>query len=221
MSILNRIADLLSANIGTIANSSEDPEKAVEDYLRVMRTDFQEARAATAMAMAEETRLRARYEAGKSEVEEWQRKAEVAVHDNEEEAARDALRRKNDAQVIADIYESQWITQHDQVAELRGSLQKLEARILEAEARLDGIIARSRRAQTQQTVAGAMQQAALSQSPSTDLQKVEDTLDARATRAGELTTRATDAIDNHPSEGQTQSQVEIDLAELKRKMGKA
>src|SRR5436189_274577 len=37
-------------------DAAEDPEKMVDEYLRQMRSELSEARAATAMAMADETR---------------------------------------------------------------------------------------------------------------------------------------------------------------------
>ena len=65
MSIITRITTLISANINAMIDAAEDPEKMVEEFLRQMRTERSEARAATAMAMADETRLRAQYDPSK------------------------------------------------------------------------------------------------------------------------------------------------------------
>src|SRR5881394_1528430 len=97
----------------------------VEEYLRQMRAELSEARAATAMAMADETRLRAQYEQNKALADDWQRKAELAVHSSDDELAREALLRRNNAQKLVDNYNSQWTAQHDQVQELRTALAKL------------------------------------------------------------------------------------------------
>jgi phage shock protein A len=90
MSILTRITTLISANINAMLDSAEDPEKMVNEYLRQMRDQLSEARAATAMAMADETRLRAQYERHKGESDEWQRKAEIAVQRDQDDLAREA-----------------------------------------------------------------------------------------------------------------------------------
>src|SRR5207249_9061502 len=135
VSILTRITTLISANINAMIDAAEDPEKMVEEFLRQMRTELSEARAATAMAMADETRLRSQYERSKSEAEDWQRKAELAVQRDDDELAREALLRRNNSQKLADTYNAQWEAQHDQVQELRSALAKLEAKISEAEAK--------------------------------------------------------------------------------------
>ena len=67
MSIITRITTLISANINAMIDAAEDPEKMVEEYLRQMNAELSEARAATAMAMADETRLRSNWERSKSE----------------------------------------------------------------------------------------------------------------------------------------------------------
>ena len=159
MSILTRIATLISANINAMIDAAEDPEKMVEEYLRQMRAELSEARAATAMAMADETRLRSQYERHKSEADEWQRKAEIAVQRDDDELAREALLRRANAQKLVDSYYAQWDSQHDQVQELREALAKLEAKIAEAESKRDLIIAKNRRAATQEAITSALQSA--------------------------------------------------------------
>src|SRR5207248_1372952 len=100
-------------------DAAEDPEKMVNEFLRQMQAELSEARAATAMAMADETRLRSLYEQNKSQADDWQQKAELAVQNNDDELAKEALTRKATAQKLVDAYYAQWQAQHDQVAELR------------------------------------------------------------------------------------------------------
>src|SRR6476659_2870983 len=174
--MLTRIATLISANLNAMIDSAEDPEKMVDEFLRQMRGELSEARAATAMAMADETRLRSQYERNKSEADDWQRKAEMAVQRSDDELAREALLRRNNAQKLADNYNSQWTAQHDQVAELRAALAKLEAKISEAEAKRDLIIAKNRRAQTQEAITSTLQTIQGSSSDGS-MQKMEDKAD--------------------------------------------
>jgi len=129
VSILTRISTLISANINAMIDAAEDPEKMVEEYLRQMQAELSEARAATAMAMADETRLKSHYEQYTSQAADWQHKAELAVQASDDDLAREALLRRNNSQTLADNYNTQWSAQHDQVQELRSALAKLEAKI--------------------------------------------------------------------------------------------
>src|SRR5437588_4799462 len=155
MSILTRISTLISANINAMIDAAEDPEKMVDEYLRQMQAELSEARAATAMPMADETRLRAQYERYNSEAQNWQNKAELAVKSDQDDLAREALTRKTTAQNLADGYNTQWQSQHDQVQELRDALAKLEAKISEAQAKRELIIAKNQRAATQEAITSA------------------------------------------------------------------
>ena len=219
MSILTRIATLISANINAMIDAAEDPEKMVNEYLRQMRAELSEARAATAMAMADETRLRSMYERHKAESEEWQHKAELAVQRDDEELAREALNRRATAQSLTDSYYTQWDSQHDQVAELREALAKLEAKIAEADAKRELIITKQRRAATQEAINTALQSV---QGVNADqsLQRMEDKVDQDLARAQAQSDLAGQDMDSRFSDMERQAQVDSDLAELKKKYGK-
>ena len=44
MSIFNRIRDLLSANVNSMLDSAEDPEKMAEEYLRQLNNELVSSR---------------------------------------------------------------------------------------------------------------------------------------------------------------------------------
>src|SRR5437868_2160344 len=200
-------------------DAAEDPEKMVEEYLRQMRTELSEARAATAMAMADETRLRALFERSKSEADDWQRKAELAVQHSDDELAREALLRRNTAQKLVDTYNSQWTAQHDQVQELRDALAKLEAKIAEAEAKRDLIVAKQRRAATQEAITSTMNsiQGATADS---SMSRMEAKADERLAKADAMAQLSSEDLDSRFSDLESQQQVDDDLASLKKQMGK-
>jgi len=219
VSIITRITTLISANINAMIDAAEDPEKMVEEFLRQMRTELSEARAATAMAMADETRLHAQYEGASNEAADWQSKAELAVQRNDDELAREALLRRNNSQKLADTYNAQWTAQHDQVQELRTALAKLEAKITEAEAKKDMIIAKNRRAATQEAITSALQSV---QGTTADgsLGRMEDVADQRLAKAQAMAELTSQDLDSRFSDLESQSAVDTDLADLKKKMGK-
>lgn len=219
MSIITRITTLISANINAMIDAAEDPEKMVEEYLRQMRTELSEARAATAMAMADETRLHSQYEQAKNEATDWQSKAELAVQRNDDELAREALLRRNNSQKLADTYNTQWTAQHDQVQELRTALAKLEAKISEAEAKKEMVIAKTRRAATQEAITSALQSV---QGTTADgsLGRMEDVADQRLAKAQAMAELTSQDLDSRFSDLESQSAVDTDLADLKKKLGK-
>ena len=219
MSILTRIATLVSANINAMIDAAEDPEKMVTEYLRQMRAELSEARAATAMAMADETRLRSQHERFKGEADEWTRKAEMAVQRDQDDLAREALLRRSNAQKLVDSYYAQWDSQHDQVQDLREALAKLEAKISEAETKRELIIAKNRRAATQEAITSAMQSI---QGTTADesLGRMEAQVDERLARAEAMAQLTSQDLDTRFSDLESEQQVESDLADLKKKFHK-
>src|SRR5436190_6226751 len=192
-------------------DAAEDPEKMVDEYLRQMRSELSEARAATAMAMADETRLRSNWERSKSEADDWQHKAELAVQNNQDDLAKEALLRRNNAQKLVENYNTQWEAQHDQVQELRNALAKLEAKIDEAEAKKELIIAKTRRAATQEAITTAMQSV---QGTTADgsMAKMEAKADERLAKAQAMAELTSQDLDTRFSDLESQNQVETDLA---------
>jgi phage shock protein A len=220
MSILTRIATLINANINAMIDAAEDPEKMVNEYLRQMNAELSEARAATAMAMADETRLQAQYQRYKSESDDWQNKAEMAVQANQDDLAKEALTRKSIAQKMSDTYQAQWESQHDQVQDLRDALAKLEAKISEAQAKRDLIITKQRRAQTQEAINTALQSV---QGTTADqsLGRMEDAADQRLAKAQAMSELAGQDFDSRFTDLETENQVNNELADLKKKYNKA
>ncbi len=220
MSIVTRIQTLISANINAMIDAAEDPQKMVEEYLRQMQQELEEARAATALAMADDTRLQARYQNAQTDADGWQHKAELAVQANDDELAREALTRKRTAQNLADSFRAQWQAQHAQVHDLRDALAKLEAKIAEAEAKRDLIVAKLHSAQTQEAITHA-QQNIQNQGGDQSLQRMEDRADDRLAQAQALGQLTNQNLDQRFSDLETQSAVDSDLAALKQRMGKA
>ncbi len=219
MSILTRISTLISANINAMIDAAEDPEKMVNEFLRQMQAELSEARAATAMAMADDTRLRSLYEQNKSQADDWQQKAELAVQNNDDDLAKEALLRKATAQKLVDGYYAQWQAQDSQVNDLRDALAKLEAKINEADAKRQLIIAKQTQASTQEAINTAMQTI---QSPGIDsgMDQMEQSVDNRLAKAQAVSQLQSQDLDSRFSDLETQSQVNSDLAALKQKYGK-
>ena len=94
MSIFNRIRDLLSANVNSMLDSAEDPEKMAEEYLRQLNNELYEAKTNVASAMADATKLNTRETQYGVETEQWATKAEAALRAGNEELAKAALARK-------------------------------------------------------------------------------------------------------------------------------
>src|SRR5437763_6453170 len=84
------------------------------------------------------------------------RKAEKAIQQNNDDAARAALMRYNDISRQAQRYQQQQEEQEQLVVTMRSALRQLEAKLSEVETTIDLLVARKRNALLQQRVFDAL-----------------------------------------------------------------
>jgi phage shock protein A len=156
MNLLERVLTLLRANLATVMEKSEDPEKALQQLQLDMRNQLVQVKTQVATAIAEGHKLRKRSEERKAEAEQWMKKAEQAIQQGNDDAARRALVRYNDFTRQEQRYLQQQKEQEQLVHTMRNALRQLEAKISEVETTLDLLATRKRNALLQQRVFDAL-----------------------------------------------------------------
>src|SRR4051812_37959686 len=149
MGMLDRVGTLIRANLNDLLDRAEDPEKVLKQLILDMNNELIKVKTQVAASIADEKMLYKRYEENQQLATEWQGKAELAVRRGDDELAKQALARRNTYQQTADGFKEQWQSQSTQVEQLKDALRKLEAKIQEADAKKDLLIARSRRAKAE------------------------------------------------------------------------
>src|SRR5215212_11840594 len=218
MSIFSRVRDLLSANINAMLDSAEDPEKMADEYLRQLNNELYEAKTSVAAAMADATKLNTKEAQYTAETEQWANKAEAALRANNEELAKAALGRKVQSGKLAQQYKEQSDAQDQQVEALQQALIQLETRIAETRAKRELIVAKKNRAATQEaiqrTVRGLGNITAIDK-----LDQLEERVDDRLAKADAMSKLEGDSLENKFRDLERDSEVDSELAELKRKLG--
>jgi phage shock protein A len=218
-SLLKRIRDLVSANLHAMLDKAEDPEKMVNEYLRQMQDQLYEARTAVAAAMADENKMHRLWSTNKALAEEWEGKAEAALKAGKEDLAKQALMRRRNYLQLSETYEKQYEAQDKQVEELQGALAKLEAKIAEAKARRELIIAKKHRAETQEAIVTTVRTLGESTTAFEGLAALEERVDDRLARAEAMAELEGGALETRLQDVEAEEIVETDLAELKKKLG--
>ncbi|HJZ50198.1 MAG TPA: PspA/IM30 family protein [Roseiflexaceae bacterium] len=218
MSIFSRVRDLLSANINAMLDNAEDPEKMADEYLRQLNNELYEAKTNVASSMADATKLNTKETQFTLETEQWATKAEAALRAGNEELAKAALARKVQASKLAAQYKEQSDAQDQQVEALQQALVQLETRIAETRAKKELIVAKKNRAQTQEAIQRTAR--GLGDISATDkLDRLEDRVDDRLAKAEAMAKLEGDTLENKFRDLERDSEVDSELAELKRKLG--
>ncbi len=156
MNLLERVLTLLRANLNTMVEKAEDPEKVMRQLQIDMRNQLMQVKTQVATAISEGRKLHSRVKEKKAEAEVWQRKAEHAIQQNNDAAARTALSRYNEISRQVQRYQQQQQEQEQLVSTMKGILQQLEAKISEVETTIELLVARKRNALLQQRVYDAL-----------------------------------------------------------------
>ena len=218
MSIFSRVRDLLSANLNSMLDNAEDPEKMADEYLRQLNNELYETKTNVASAMADATKLNTKETQYTVETEQWASKAEAALRAGNEELAKAALARKVQASKLAAQYKEQSDAQDQQVEALQQALVQLETRISETRAKKELIVAKKNRAQTQEAIQRTAR--GLGDISAMDkLDRLEEKVDDRLARADAMAKLEGDTLDSKFRDLERDSEVDSELAELKRKLG--
>jgi phage shock protein A len=152
MGLFDRLATLLKSNINDLISSAEDPEKMLNQIIVDMRAQLVKAKQQVAAAIADEKRLRDQADAEYKQSEEWERRAMLAVQENRDDLARQALMRQQEHAAHAQQLETTWQAHQAETEKLKNSLRDLNDKIEEAKRKKNLLLARQRRAQAQKRI---------------------------------------------------------------------
>ena len=92
--ILTRFKDIMAANVNSMLDKMEDPEKMIDQYLRNMERDLSSVKAETAAVMAVESAAKRKVEECKEEISKMETYAKKALKSGNESDARLFLQKK-------------------------------------------------------------------------------------------------------------------------------
>lgn len=155
MALLERVSALIRANLNDLVDKAENPEKMLKQVILDMENQFMQVKTQVAIAIADLHLLEKRRKENEDKEAEWMRKAELAVDKKQDDLARAALDRALGCKRLTVSFEEQIADQRTQVDILKSALQKLEAKISEANSKVDLLISQSRRARAMDKAANA------------------------------------------------------------------
>lgn len=156
MGIFQKFSTLLKSNLNDLIARAEDPEKMLNQVIVDMREQLTKAKQEVAVAIADERKLKSQVDDEQRQAEEWERRAILAVRQDRDELARQALMRQQEyTQRAAQLHET-WQRQHAETDRLKEGLRQLNLKIEEAQRKKNLLIARQKRAQAQRRIHDTM-----------------------------------------------------------------
>tara|TARA_Y100001968_G_scaffold276234_1_gene270412 strand:- start:280 stop:1056 length:777 start_codon:yes stop_codon:yes gene_type:complete len=156
MGLLDRLSRLIRANINAFVRDAEDPIKILDQSVADMQEDLEKLRQAVSMAIASQKRLENQAAQSKEQIQNWLKRAELALKKGQDDLAREALSRKKTFQETYESLSTQFESQKAQVERLKKSLFLLERKIAETRTKKDMLKARAQAAKAQQKIQSAV-----------------------------------------------------------------
>ncbi|MHB1065564.1 MAG: PspA/IM30 family protein [Georgenia sp.] len=185
-SILGRIAQLTRANINSLIDRAEDPEKMLDQLVRDYTSSIAEAEDAVAVTIGNLRLAEQDHTADVAEARDWGQKALAAStkadelrSSNPEDAtrfdglAKIAIGKQISAENEARSAEPMITSQNEVVEKLKSGLTQMRVKLDELKSKRDQLVARSKTAQAQTKVQGAIASINI-MDPTTEISRFEE-----------------------------------------------
>jgi len=142
MGSFSRLRYVIAANVNSLLEKAEDPEKLLRALIRDMEDAAEDARLASADLLAEQTHLQRVKERYAREIKEWSARAEKSVETNRDDLARTALKAKAELEQAIQSADSEAESLDARITQLEFDMNTLKSKLSEAKAKLKDITMR-------------------------------------------------------------------------------
>jgi phage shock protein A len=147
MGLFTRFTDIVNANLNSMLDKAEQPEKMIRLIIQEMNETLVEVRATAAKNIAEQKTHTRRVKSAKESINHWHSRAELAIAKNREDLAKSALTQKHKYQGDLALLEQEG----EQLAEFLNQVQddasRLQEKLSEAKRRQETLNLRKKSAE--------------------------------------------------------------------------
>lgn len=224
MSVLARFSKIISANVNSMIDRMEDPEKMIDQYLRDMMEDLAEVKESTAGVMAEETRSKRAVDENEAEVNKYQQLAKKALEAGNEDDARVFLSKKQELENVGAGLSTAYASAHENAAKMRQMHDKLASDIETLRNRRAMIKGKISVAEAQGKINEATQSVSKSEGAMSSFERMEEKANRMLDEANAMSELNSEPIDKAKDleakyASQTTASVEDELARMKSDLG--
>ena len=157
MGSFSRLRYVIAANVNSLLEKAEDPEKLLRALIRDMEDASEDARLASADLLAEQAHLQRMKERFGREIKEWSARAEKSVETDRDDLARTALKAKAELEQALHSAADESGSLDNRITQLEFDMATLKNKLAEAKSKLKDIT--MRKTQTGTAHAGNTEQA--------------------------------------------------------------
>ncbi|QDP00190.1 phage shock protein PspA [Thalassotalea sp. PS06] len=147
MGMFSRLTDIINANINSLLDKAENPEKMIRLIIQEMEETLVEVRTSAAKQIAEKKTLTRQLRAQTEKSAQWQEKAELAISKGRDDLARQALVAKQQCQPVIEDLEAQLAQVEELLESIQNDTARLQDKLNEAKQRQEACLKRQKTAE--------------------------------------------------------------------------
>lgn len=147
MGLFTRFTDIVNANINSMLDKAEQPEKMICLIIQEIEETLVDVRATAAKNIAEQKTHTRRIKSAQASVEHWHGKAQLAISKNREDLAKSALTQKHKYQHDLTLLEQEAEQITEFLTKVQDDAMQLQEKLTEAKRRQEALILRQESAQ--------------------------------------------------------------------------
>ena len=136
MGSFSRLRYVIAANVNSLLEKAEDPEKLLRALIRDMEDASEDARLASADLLAEQTHLQRMQERYQREIDEWTARAEKAVATQRDDLARAALKARTELEETLHSANDESESLDARITQLEFDMAQLKNKLSDAKSKL-------------------------------------------------------------------------------------
>ena len=218
MGVFSRFSDIINANINTVLEKAEDPEKIIRLMVQEMEDTLVEIRSAAAKCIADRKETGRHIQYLEREKEEWARRAELAIRRDREDLARAALSEKQAIEDKAASLNEELNILDSQLEKFNSDITQLQSKLTDAKTRQRSIVIRHKTATSQLSAREHIHSDRIDEMLFR-FENAERRIDRVESESESLSMGRTQSLADQIEGLEDDDRVEAELAELKSKVG--
>lgn len=232
MGIFKRIKDMVSANINDLLEKFEDPEHVIDQMIKEMEETIIDVRKQTASSIASSKITSRKLSETEKEAEKWQKNAELAIVEGQDDLAKKALVRRREVEGQLESLKKQLADEEEMIEKMKSDLHLVEEKVQEARRKRESLLMKKRAADAKKKMLESSEKArsAFDGSASSIIngfdsfnkyeEKIERELAEAEAREELNTDRKKTDLESEFAHLNTDTEVDDELAALKKKLNK-